>query len=72
MSESTQKGPILVVIGTRPEAVKLAPVVQELRRRGGREVVGVFYRWLGGEELVDAFLRSGGRCVSKVRRTARG
>ena len=32
-------GPILVVIGTRPEAVKLAPVVLALRRRGGRQVV---------------------------------
>lgn len=39
MSDSPQNGPILVVIGTRPEAVKLAPVVQELRRRGTREVV---------------------------------
>ncbi|MEO5825503.1 MAG: UDP-N-acetylglucosamine 2-epimerase (non-hydrolyzing) [Gemmatimonadales bacterium] len=34
-----QTGPILVVIGTRPEAVKLAPVIQELRARNTREVV---------------------------------
>ncbi|HEX9243924.1 MAG TPA: UDP-N-acetylglucosamine 2-epimerase (non-hydrolyzing) [Anaeromyxobacter sp.] len=27
-------GPIAVVVGTRPEAIKLAPVVTELRRRG--------------------------------------
>lgn len=32
-------GPVMVVIGTRPEAVKLAPVVLALRRRGGRRVV---------------------------------
>jgi UDP-N-acetylglucosamine 2-epimerase (non-hydrolysing) len=29
---------ILVVMGTRPEAIKLAPVVRELRRRPGAEV----------------------------------
>lgn len=34
----TRNGPILVVIGTRPEAVKLAPLVLALRRRGGRQV----------------------------------
>ncbi len=32
-------GAILVVVGTRPEAIKLAPVILALRRRGGREVV---------------------------------
>ncbi|MBI2362847.1 MAG: UDP-N-acetylglucosamine 2-epimerase (non-hydrolyzing), partial [Elusimicrobia bacterium] len=31
--------PVLVVLGTRPEAVKLAPVVRALRRRGLRTVV---------------------------------
>ncbi len=37
--QPARTGPILVVIGTRPEAVKLAPVVAALRRRGGRDVV---------------------------------
>ena len=31
---SARKSPVLVVLGTRPEAVKLAPVVRALRRRG--------------------------------------
>ncbi len=37
----TQPGtrPILVMIGTRPEAIKLAPVVLALRQRGSREVI---------------------------------
>ena len=26
---------VLVVMGTRPEAIKMAPVIQELKRRGG-------------------------------------
>jgi UDP-N-acetylglucosamine 2-epimerase (non-hydrolysing) len=30
----TSPGPIAVILGTRPEAIKLAPVVLELRRRG--------------------------------------
>lgn len=29
---------ILVAFGTRPEAIKLAPVIRELRRRGTAEV----------------------------------
>ena len=32
-------GPILVMIGTRPEAIKLAPVVLALRQRASREVI---------------------------------
>jgi len=32
---------VLVILGTRPEAIKLAPVVQELRRRQGIRVVVV-------------------------------
>lgn len=39
MTLAAAKGSILVVVGTRPEAVKLAPVVQELRRRDQREVI---------------------------------
>lgn len=41
MNQAREKpaGPILVVIGTRPEAIKLAPVVLALRRRGSRRVV---------------------------------
>ena len=34
-----EAGPIMVVIGTRPEAIKLSPVILALRRRGGRRVV---------------------------------
>lgn len=39
ISPVVRTGPILIVIGTRPEAVKLAPVVLALRRRGGRDVL---------------------------------
>ncbi len=35
----TNKQPVLCVIGTRPEAVKMAPVVRELRRRGLKHIV---------------------------------
>ena len=28
------KKKIMVVIGTRPEAIKMAPVVEEIRKRG--------------------------------------
>ncbi len=37
----TAQGPIAVVIGTRPEAIKLAPVVHALRRRRGLETLFV-------------------------------
>ena len=35
----SRNGPILVVVGTRPEAIKLAPVIMALRRRAAREVI---------------------------------
>ena len=35
MNTARSDAPVLVVIGTRPEAVKLAPVVAALRARGG-------------------------------------
>src|SRR5712691_10607460 len=40
MTRSEMTGPhAAVIIGTRPEAIKLAPVVGELRRRGVRTTV---------------------------------
>lgn len=39
MSGSTPR--VLVVIGTRPEGIKLAPVIEALRRRGGEVAVHV-------------------------------
>ena len=38
-SRSRREGPILVVIGTRPEAIKLAPVIIALRNRASRDIV---------------------------------
>lgn len=37
-SPTTQRSRVLITIGTRPEAIKLAPVIQELRRRPWAEV----------------------------------
>lgn len=34
-SQRSQKHRIAIVLGTRPEAIKMAPVIQELRRRSG-------------------------------------
>jgi UDP-N-acetylglucosamine 2-epimerase (non-hydrolysing) len=55
MTPAARSGRVLAVVGTRPEAIKMAPVVRALRERGGRLEVKLV---LTGQhdELVDEAL----------------
>lgn len=48
------KGEIVAVIGTRPEAIKAAPVVRELRRRCGEKSVRVLSTGRDGDLMLQA------------------
>jgi UDP-N-acetylglucosamine 2-epimerase (non-hydrolysing) len=48
---------VLTVLGTRPEAIKLAPVVSELRRRAGDGVQAAVCSTAQHRELLDQALR---------------